>query len=48
VVLAVDGRDVSSPRQLMRVLSSYEPGEALKLVVMRQKKRITLKGSLGR
>lgn len=48
VVLAVDGRDVSSPRQLMRVLSSYEPGEALKLEVMRQKKRITLKGTLGR
>jgi S1-C subfamily serine protease len=48
VVLAVDGREVSSPRQLMRVLSSYEPGEALKLEVMRQKKRITLKGTLGR
>ncbi|MEZ4411737.1 MAG: PDZ domain-containing protein [Gemmatimonadales bacterium] len=48
VVLAVDGRDVSSPRQLMRVLSSYEPGEALKLEVMRQKKRTVLKGTLGR
>jgi len=48
VVLAVDGRDVTSPRQLMRVLASYEPGEALKLEVMRQKKRITLKGTLGR
>ena len=48
VVLAVDGREVSSPRQLMRVLASYEPGEALKLEVMRQKKRVTLKGTLGR
>lgn len=48
VVQAVDGRPVSSPRQLMRVLTSYEPGEALKLDVMRQKKRITLKGTLGR
>jgi predicted metalloprotease with PDZ domain len=48
VVLAVDGREVSSPRQLMRVLSSYEPGEALRLEAMRQKKRITLRGTLGR
>jgi S1-C subfamily serine protease len=48
VVLAVDGREVSSPRQLTRVLASYEPGEPLKLEVMRQKKRITLKGTLGR
>jgi S1-C subfamily serine protease len=48
VVLSVDGRGVSSPRQLMRVLTSYEPGEALTLEVMRQKKRITLKGTLGR
>jgi membrane-associated protease RseP (regulator of RpoE activity) len=48
VVLAVDGRAVSSPRQLLRVLGSYEPGEPLQLTVMRQKKRITLKGALGR
>jgi predicted metalloprotease with PDZ domain len=48
VVLGVDGRAVSSPRQLMRVLSSYEPGEALQVEVMRQKKRVTLKGTLGR
>jgi len=47
VVLAVDGRAVSSPRQLIRVLGSYDPGEALELQVMRQKKRITLKGTLG-
>ena len=48
VVLGVDGRAVSSPRQLMRVLGSYEPGEPLQLEVMRQKKRVTLKGTLGR
>lgn len=48
VVLGVDGRAVSSPRQLMRVLGSYEPGEALQVEVMRQKKRVTLKGTLGR
>ena len=48
VVLGVDGRTVSSPRQLLRVLGSYEPGEPLQLEVMRQKKRVTLKGTLGR
>jgi S1-C subfamily serine protease len=48
VVLAVDGRAVSSPRQLMRVLGSYEPGEAVQLEVMRQKKRVALKGTLER
>jgi S1-C subfamily serine protease len=48
VVLGVDGRAVSSPRQLLRVLGSYEPGEPLQLEVMRQKKRVTLKGTLGR
>lgn len=48
VVLGVDGRTVSSPRQLLRILGSYEPGEAIQLEVMRQKKRTTLKGTLGR
>ena len=48
VVLAVDGRAVSSPRQLLRVLGSYEPREPLELTVMRQKKRVTLKGTIGR
>lgn len=47
VVLSVDGRAVSNPSQLMRVLGSYEPDEALRIEVMRQKKRVTLRGSLG-
>lgn len=47
VVLQVDGREVSSPRQLMRILGSYAPDEVLRIEVMRQKKRVTLKGSLG-
>lgn len=48
VVLSVDGRAVISPRQLMRVMGSYEPGEPMRLDVMRQKKRIVLKGTLSR
>jgi S1-C subfamily serine protease len=48
VVVGVDGRAVTNPRQLMRILGSYEPGEPIKLEVMRQKNRIPLKGTLGR
>jgi len=47
VVLGVDGRKVSSPSQLMRILESYDADEAVRLEVMRQKKRITLTGTLG-
>jgi len=46
VVLSVDGRKVTGPGQLMRVLGSYEPGESVRLEVMRQKKRITLAGTI--
>ena len=48
VVLNVDGRKVSSPGQLMRILASYDSDEPIGLEVMRQKKRITLKGTFGR
>ena len=48
VILNVDGRAISSPRQLMRVLGSYDMGEPIQVEVMRQKKRVTLKGTLGR
>ena len=47
VVLSVDGRKVSSPGQLMRILGSYDSDEPIGLEVMRQKKRVTLKGTLG-
>lgn len=47
VILAVDGRKVSGPPQLLRILGSYAPDEPLKLEVMRQKKRITLQGTIG-
>lgn len=42
VILSVDGRPVSSQVQLMRVLRSYDPGEDVKLDIMRQKHRTTL------
>jgi len=42
VILSVDGRPAASAAQLMRVLRSYEPGEDVKLDIMRQKRRMTL------
>jgi S1-C subfamily serine protease len=42
VILSVDGRPATSQVQLMRVLRSYEPGEDVKLDVLRQKRRMTL------
>jgi S1-C subfamily serine protease len=42
VILSVDGRPVTSQVQLMRVLRSYDPGEDVKLDIMRQKRRTTL------
>lgn len=47
VILAVDARKVTGPSQFLRVLASYDDDEPLKLEVMRQKKRITLQGTLG-
>jgi S1-C subfamily serine protease len=41
VILAIDGRKPTSPEHAMRILRSYEGGEAVKLDIMRQKRRTT-------
>lgn len=41
VILAIDGRKPTSPEHAIRILRSYEGGEAVKLDVMRQKRRVT-------
>ncbi len=46
VVTAVDGRKVSSPGQLARILRTYEKGEEYQLQVMRQKKAETVSGKM--
>jgi S1-C subfamily serine protease len=46
VVTAVDGRKVSSPSQLARILRTYEKGEEYKLQVMRQKRGETVSGKM--
>jgi S1-C subfamily serine protease len=47
VVLAVDGREPSSPSHLMRILRSYETGETFKLDIMRNRKRETVESRIG-
>jgi len=39
VILAIGGREATSPAHALRILGSYEPGEALKLAILRDRKR---------
>lgn len=42
VIRTIDGREPTSVRHAMRILSSYQAGEKLKLEILREKKKITL------
>jgi C-terminal processing protease CtpA/Prc len=42
VIRKIDGREPTSVRHAMRILSSYQPGETLKLEILREKKQRTL------
>ncbi len=46
VVLAVDGRKVSGPSQLLRILRTYDAGDALKFEILRDRKRETVTGKM--
>lgn len=46
VVTSVDGRKVTSPGQLARILRTYEKGEEYKLQIMRQKRTETVTGKM--
>jgi S1-C subfamily serine protease len=46
VILSVDGRKVSNPSSLHRILRSYDPGESFKFDIMRNKSRMTVTGKL--
>jgi S1-C subfamily serine protease len=41
VIVDIDGRTPSSPSHALRILSSYQPGEKLKLTILRTKKRMS-------
>ena len=47
VVLAVDGRKMSNPNQMFRVLLSYTGGEDLRFEVMRMKRRESFTGKVA-
>ncbi len=42
VILSIDGRKPTSPPQALRILRSYEAGESFEVVVLRQKKKVTV------
>ncbi len=42
VIVLVGGRDPGSPPHAMRILSSYGPGESVKLDIMRKGKPLSL------
>ncbi len=46
VVMTIDGRRVSSPNQLFRVLRSYDRGEPFRLEVMRMKRKEVVRATL--
>ena len=46
VILSVDGRRPSGPASLLRILHSYEPGETVKLEIMRNHTRQTISSKL--
>lgn len=46
VILGIGGRRPSSPAHAMRILATYEPGEAVQFEVMRQRRRMTVSGRM--
>jgi len=48
VILAVGDREITDPDRVRRILSSYAADETVTLRVMRQKREMTVTGTLGR
>lgn len=48
VLLAIDGRAVTSPAAALRVLRSYEPGEAIRFEVLRNRQRQVVSATMSR
>ncbi len=46
VIVEIGGRDVADASDAYRILGSYERGERLRLVVVRERNRVTLEGSV--
>lgn len=48
VILNVDGRPARGPSSLLRILRSYEPGDPVRLEILRNKNRLTLTSKVER
>jgi type II secretory pathway component PulC len=46
VILDIGGREPTTPEHAMRILASFQPGETLKIAVMRKQRRETLEFKL--
>ncbi|HEX7374045.1 MAG TPA: PDZ domain-containing protein, partial [Steroidobacteraceae bacterium] len=46
VILAIDGRVPENPGHAFRILGSYQPGEKVKIDLLRNRKRMTIEGTL--
>jgi S1-C subfamily serine protease len=46
VILGIDGRVPEDPRHALRILGSYQPGEKVRLEILRNRKRLAVEGSL--
>jgi S1-C subfamily serine protease len=46
VLQTIDGRTPENPGHAFRILRSYQPGEKVKLGVLRQRKSLTLEATL--
>jgi hypothetical protein len=42
VILDIAGREPSGPEHALRILSSFEPGETMRVTIMRERRRETL------
>jgi C-terminal processing protease CtpA/Prc len=46
VILDISGREPTTPEHAMRILASFEPGETLRMTIMREQRRETLELAL--
>jgi serine protease Do len=46
VLLTIDGRTPENPGHAFRILDSYQPGEKVKLGVLRQRKRVSVEATI--
>lgn len=47
IILSIDGRQVSTPSDAMRILRSYVAGESIRLEILRNRQRQTISSKIG-